>query len=109
MLGGRTREAAAPEAESMLEKLGLGKRLFALPREMSGGEQRRVTLARVFALKPRIVVGIGGFAERRARVALAGVNVAVGTILHPSPASPLANRGWAVAIERQLQELGISL
>jgi single-strand selective monofunctional uracil DNA glycosylase len=60
-------------------------------------------------LEPRIVVGIGGFAERRARAALAGLNVAVGTILHPSPASPLANRGWAVAIERQLQELGISL
>jgi peptide/nickel transport system ATP-binding protein len=56
VLGGRTREAAAPEAEEMLERLGLGKRLFALPREMSGGEQRRVTLARVFALKPRIVV-----------------------------------------------------
>ena len=58
-------------------------------------------------LRPRIVVGVGGFAERRARVALAGQNVAVGTILHPSPASPLANRGWAKAVEAQLQRLGI--
>jgi len=58
-------------------------------------------------LRPRIVVGVGGFAERRARAALAGQNVAVGTILHPSPASPLANRGWAKAIEAQLQRLGI--
>ena len=40
----------------MLERLGLGERLGALPREMSGGEQRRVTLARVFALQPRLVV-----------------------------------------------------
>jgi ABC-type dipeptide/oligopeptide/nickel transport system ATPase component len=40
----------------MLERLGLGQRLHALPREMSGGEQRRVTLARVFALAPRLVV-----------------------------------------------------
>ena len=40
----------------MLEKLGLGERLQALPREMSGGEQRRVTLARVLALEPRLVV-----------------------------------------------------
>ena len=60
-------------------------------------------------LRPRIVVGVGGFAERRARVALAGENVAIGTILHPSPASPLANRGWAETVERQLQSLGISL
>jgi single-strand selective monofunctional uracil DNA glycosylase len=58
-------------------------------------------------LRPRIVIGVGGFAERRARVALAGQDVAVGTILHPSPASPLANRGWAKAVEAQLQRLGI--
>jgi len=60
-------------------------------------------------LRPRIVIGIGGFAERRARLALAGENVGVGTILHPSPASPLANQGWAGKIERQLEELGVSL
>jgi single-strand selective monofunctional uracil DNA glycosylase len=60
-------------------------------------------------LRPSLVVGIGGFAERRARAALAGEGVAVGTILHPSPASPLANRGWAPAIERQLEALGVSL
>ncbi len=60
-------------------------------------------------LRPRIVVGVGGFAERRARVALAGEDVAIGTVLHPSPASPLANRGWAEAVERQFEALGISL
>jgi len=58
-------------------------------------------------LQPRIVVGVGGFAERRARAALVGENVAIGTILHPSPASPLANRGWAEAVERQFRTLGI--
>ena len=56
VLGGRTREAAEPEAKKMLEHLGLGERFHALPRQMSGGEQRRVTLARVFALKPRLIV-----------------------------------------------------
>ena len=60
-------------------------------------------------LQPRIVVGVGGFAERRARTALSGDSVAVGTILHPSPASPLANRGWAQIVERQLEALGVSL
>ena len=60
-------------------------------------------------LRPRIVVGVGGFAERRARAALADGAVAVGTILHPSPASPAANRGWAQAVERQFASLGVSV
>jgi single-strand selective monofunctional uracil DNA glycosylase len=60
-------------------------------------------------LRPRIVVGVGGFAERRARAVFADEGVAVGTILHPSPASPLANRGWAETVDRQLGERGVSL
>jgi ABC-type glutathione transport system ATPase component len=56
VLGGKTRVDALDIGTRMLERLGLGARLLALPREMSGGEQRRVTLARVFALQPRLVV-----------------------------------------------------
>jgi len=56
VLGGVSKEDAVRRAVEMLEDLGLGHRLTALPREMSGGEQRRVTLARVFALQPRLVV-----------------------------------------------------
>jgi peptide/nickel transport system ATP-binding protein len=56
VLGGVTRDAARKRARESLERLGLGARLDALPREMSGGEQRRVTLARVFALRPALVV-----------------------------------------------------
>jgi single-strand selective monofunctional uracil DNA glycosylase len=33
--------------------------------------------------------------------------VKVGRILHPSPSSPAANRGWAAAATRQLQALGV--
>jgi peptide/nickel transport system ATP-binding protein len=47
---------AADRAIAMLDRLGLGRRRDALPREMSGGEQRRVTLARVLALEPALVV-----------------------------------------------------
>ena len=43
-------------ASELLNSLGLGDRLHALPRSMSGGEQRRVTLARVLALKSKLVV-----------------------------------------------------
>ena len=50
------RSTAQAEAQDMLNRLGLSERYNALPREMSGGEQRRVTLARVLALQPRLVV-----------------------------------------------------
>jgi single-strand selective monofunctional uracil DNA glycosylase len=61
----------------------------------------------VEVLKPRHVIGVGSFACKRAQVALAGEDVKVGSILHPSPASPLANRGWADIASRQLADLGI--
>ena len=58
-------------------------------------------------LEPEWLVGVGGFAEKRATVALSGMNVQIGKILHPSPASPAANRGWAEAATKQLIEQGI--
>jgi single-strand selective monofunctional uracil DNA glycosylase len=57
--------------------------------------------------EPEWLVGVGGFAEKRATVALSGMNVQIGKILHPSPASPAANRGWALAATEQLIEQGI--
>jgi len=65
--------------------------------------------ATVRALAPRYVIGVGAFAECRARVALAGFDVNIGRILHPSPANPAANRNWAKTIRRQVQEMGIRL
>ena len=61
------------------------------------------------AMRPKLVVGIGAFAENRARRALVGTGVRIGRILHPSPASPAANRGWAEQAASQLRELGIAL
>ena len=58
-------------------------------------------------LKPRYVVGIGGFAEGRAREALSGLHVTVGRISHPSPANPRANRGWAPLVRKELASMGI--
>ncbi len=60
----------------------------------------------VAALAPERVVGIGKFAEQRAREALAQQSVAIGGILHPSPASPMANANWAGQAEAALQALG---
>lgn len=67
----------------------------------------RALRAQVEILQPRLVIGVGTFAEARARAALAGMDVPIGRMLHPSPASPLANRGWQPAIEAELAALGV--
>jgi single-strand selective monofunctional uracil DNA glycosylase len=61
------------------------------------------------ALEPEWVIGVGKFAEGRARAALDGRELRIGCVLHPSPASPIANRGWAEQADAQLRELGLSL
>lgn len=63
----------------------------------------------VSLLAPRHVIGVGGFAERRAREVLGERELSIACIAHPSPASPIANRGWAARIEAQLEEAGIEL
>ncbi len=65
----------------------------------------RALVAAVEYLKPHTVVGIGRFARLRATAAL-GDSVRVAEILHPSPASPAANRGWAEQISGQLAAIG---
>ncbi len=55
-------------------------------------------------LEPEWLIGVGGFAQKRAEEALGGMQVRIGRILHPSPASPAANRGWSEAATKQLEE-----
>jgi single-strand selective monofunctional uracil DNA glycosylase len=55
-----------------------------------------------------MVIGVGKFAEKRAMSAI-GENdggPTFGTVLHPSPASPMANRGWQPQAVKQLKALG---
>jgi single-strand selective monofunctional uracil DNA glycosylase len=66
-------------------------------------------------LQPEWAIGIGGFAERCLRSVLEGDGVdsslarriQVAQILHPSPASPAANRGWAEAVDQKLAAIGL--
>lgn len=46
---------AIADAKSMLERVGLKDRLHHYPKTLSGGEQQRVSLARAFVVKPRIL------------------------------------------------------
>ncbi|MDD3354824.1 uracil-DNA glycosylase family protein [Zoogloea sp.] len=61
----------------------------------------------VGVLQPEWVIGVGAWAEQRARAALADLPLQFGRVLHPSPASPAANRGWSEAATRQLEALGV--
>lgn len=61
----------------------------------------------VAALHPDWLVGIGQFAAERARVVVGGENLKIAQVLHPSPASPLANRDWHGTVTRQLEGLGV--
>ena len=58
-------------------------------------------------LDPVWLVGVGGFARKRAEEALGTMDIKIATILHPSPASPAANRGWAEASTKQMLEQNI--
>jgi len=59
-------------------------------------------------LQPRLIIGVGKFAEKRAREVLGDLDLEFGSVLHPSPASPLANKGWEPQAEKQLAELGVT-
>jgi len=65
--------------------------------------------ATVAELAPEQVIGVGAFAEARARKALTAPGVRIGSILHPSPASPRANQGWERIASEELRQSGILL
>lgn len=62
----------------------------------------------ILALKPDVLVGVGAFAEQCLR-RVTGDNSAfrISRILHPSPASPAANRDWEGTVVQQLIDSGI--
>ncbi len=70
----------------------------------------RALRATLEVLEPTWVVGVGAFAEKCASRVLGGdTTIRIGRVLHPSPASPKANRGWAPQADAELQALGIDL
>jgi single-strand selective monofunctional uracil DNA glycosylase len=57
-------------------------------------------------LRPVKLIGVGAFAEKQL-AAVKSDQQELGKILHPSPASPAANRDFAGTAARQLAELGV--
>jgi single-strand selective monofunctional uracil DNA glycosylase len=64
-------------------------------------------------LRPRWVIGVGGFAKKRIDIVAArfftdaDAGFRTAQILHPSPASPRANAGWANEVTQTLLALGV--
>jgi single-strand selective monofunctional uracil DNA glycosylase len=59
-------------------------------------------------LQPEWLIGIGGFAAERGRLVSENTKIRVGQILHPSPASPKANRhDWTKTAAKELVQLGV--
>ena len=60
--------------------------------------------------QPKYIVGVGKFAEKKAKQILGTVpGLTITSIPHPSPASPLANRGWAPLVNKALLDGGVPL
>jgi len=56
LLDGMEKEQARGRAEKLLNRVGLGDRLYNRPPGMSGGEQQRVAIARALANNPEVVM-----------------------------------------------------
>lgn len=85
------------------------EKLPAAEREPLFAACDRALRAAIEALVPEVVIGVGNFAEERARAVLGDGGPRIGRILHPSPASPLANNGWAESVDAKLRELGVAV
>ncbi len=84
------------------------------PDKLPAGERARLFAAcdehlrsSVNALQPEWLIAIGDFAFKRASNVFAGQDLRLGRILHPSPASPAANRNWAALARQELKRLGV--
>lgn len=97
---------------AFLEESGRNRtpdKLPAMERESLFGLCDEALRQMVDVIMPEVVIGIGAFAEARVKWALQDYLIPTGRILHPSPASPIANRGWAARAEEQLRRLAVPL
>ena len=79
-LSGMERGKALAEAEAWLARLGLTDFADRFPRRLSGGQRKRVALAQVLAMKPRLILMYEPFASLDAIVRARIVRDVVGLV-----------------------------
>ena len=55
-----------------------------------------------------MLIGVGGYALKQLELAAAALpeqQFTLGTMLHPSPASPIANKHWPARPKEQIQQI----
>jgi single-strand selective monofunctional uracil DNA glycosylase len=84
------------------DKLGRSERVRLA--EICDGHLRRV----LEILEPEWLIGVGAFARARGEEVAGASRIRIGQILHPSPASPKANRhDWTQTAAAELAALGV--
>ena len=53
---GIRKEACRDMGAAMLERVGLGDRIYSYPNQLSGGQQQRVAIARALAMEPKLML-----------------------------------------------------
>lgn len=53
---GRPRKEVIPEAEALLERVGMIEKIHEMPWALSGGQQQRAAIARALAMKPEVIL-----------------------------------------------------
>jgi polar amino acid transport system ATP-binding protein len=53
---GQARDEAEATARQLLERVGMGSKLTAMPDSLSGGQQQRVAIARALAMRPAAIL-----------------------------------------------------
>jgi len=56
LINGVSRQSAERKASSVLNSVGLGERVDALPSQLSGGQQQRVAIARALVHNPKLII-----------------------------------------------------
>jgi len=119
MLSGRPNGEARTRAVELLEALDVGHRAKALPSELSGGEQQRVSIARALANKPPVILADEPTAPLDSERALAVMRIleqmatqahtAIIVVTHDEKIIPSFKRIYQIRDGRTYEEAGQGL
>ena len=116
MLAGRPNAEARARARELLEALDVAHRAHALPSELSGGEQQRVSIARALANRPPVILADEPTAPLDSERGLAVIQIlhqlatqyhtAIIVVTHDENIIPTFKRIYRIRDGRTVEEVG---